>query len=93
MRTAYCAFEELTESFSFGEVGDEDAAFDESECVADIDVFPCDTPDGGGVDVSAGINPSFMRFFCFIRLFWNHIWSVQNKLIDKCMPTQKEFID
>ena len=24
---------------------------------------------------SGGIRPSFMRFFCFIRLFWNHIFT------------------
>lgn len=36
------------------------------------------TGDGAEGDVhervgSGGISPSFIRFFCFIRLFWNHI--------------------
>lgn len=35
---AYCALEEP--SLSFGEVGDEDAGFDESECVAATDELP-----------------------------------------------------
>lgn len=25
--------------------------------------------------LSAGIRPSFIRFFCFIRLFWNQIFT------------------
>lgn len=68
---SYCAFEQRP-SLCFGEAGDADAGFDESEWAASEE-FPCDPP-GGGVDVSGGINPSLTRFFCFILLFWNQIW-------------------
>lgn len=55
-------------SESFGDVGDE-AGFDESDCV-----LLCWLPlPGGGVDVSAGIRPSLILFFCFMRRFWNQI--------------------
>lgn len=61
-------------------LGDVDAGLDESEWM--------DRPaelDGGGEVESEGIRPSFMRFFCFIRLFWNHIWC-------KCKGKQRKNI-
>lgn len=35
---------------------------------------------------SAGINPSLMRFFCFIRRFWNQIltWKKNSHQLSKC---------
>lgn len=38
-------------------------------------VFPCPLSPGSGVGVLDGSNPSFSRFFCFIRLFWNQIFT------------------
>lgn len=57
-------------SDSLGDVGEE-AGLDESDWVALL-WWPLP---GGGVDVSVGINPSFILFFCFIRRFWNHIFT------------------
>lgn len=48
-------------------LGDVDAGLDESEWMDSPAEF------GGGEVESDGIRPSFIRFFCFIRLFWNHI--------------------
>lgn len=36
-------------------------------------VMVCDVFVGDWFNGSAGIKPSLMRFFCFIRRFWNHI--------------------
>lgn len=69
--------EPLSPSVNFGDVGD-DAGFEESEWAeAEVALLCCDVPllllIGGGVEVSAGMRPSFIRFFCFIRRFWNQI--------------------
>lgn len=56
----------------FGDVGEEHG-FEESEWVEAVLLWW--EPGGGGVDVSAGIKPSFIRFFCFMRRFWNHIFT------------------
>lgn len=56
---------------SLGETGDE-AGLEESECVEAV--LPAE-PGGGGVELSDGMRPSFMRFFCFMRRFWNQIFT------------------
>ena len=53
-------------SLNFGDAAD--AGFDESECI-ELEIV------GGDVEwLSIGTRPSFWRFFCFIRRFWNQIF-------------------